>query len=590
MGDKISPKQLKAATTELLKFVHKKNEETTQLIDANDETITLQYTLLNMPTNNLVSGTKYMRAPMIPLPHPLFGKSTDKTCCLFVRDPPKNDPEFWKRWHRENPLPGLTKIMPIRKLKGKYRHFEGKRSLSQRFDLFLCDSVVVNMTQDLLGSTFLKKAHKYPHTVVLGEKPNVNKYKQNVPKAMESVQCRLPSSSSGAVKVGRCNMTVDQVLENMKVVLEHLWTAFDAQYGLRSVHVRATGTPALSLWEIPAEETQAVKFRKKKKETADSSDSEDSEEKPAAVKRKRQLDTTASDATKPSKKSKKNAPTEGKHGKKNASAAAVESVETNAPKKAKHAKKNASAAAVESVENNAPKKAKHGKKNAPAAEVENVENNAPKKAKHGKTNAPAAEVENVENNASKKAKHGMKNAPVAEVENIETNAPKKAKRAKNTLAAEVKSVEKNASAAEVESMENNASKKAKRAKKNVPMTEVESAEKNTPVTPDAVSTTLKPLAPLKAKKSKQMLNEGQDGMMTPVNSKSHLVRMDSVQILPTPMAPKKNYGGSLQEIEMAAGFPRKLELLTENNDDEATVTKAKKGKKSSTKDKENCPL
>merc|ERR1719158_2639079 len=277
--------RLKKVVSELIQYVQRTNKEANPLIDANDETIALNYNLFKMPA--ATGRTKFIRAPLIKLPNPLFGATTNKTCCLLVRDAPKHDPSFWKRWHKDNPLPGLTKIMPVKKLKGKYRHFEGKRELCKRFDLFLTDATVADMMYDLLGSTFLKYAHKYPHTVKLGKKPNVETFKKHVSRAIESVQCRAPSSGSGSVKVGRCNMTADQIVENTKVVLKHLWGTIDSAYGLRSMYLRATDSPSLPIWELDEKDITVVDLKRRKAApetptTAPESES-DSEEVPTVL-------------------------------------------------------------------------------------------------------------------------------------------------------------------------------------------------------------------------------------------------------------------------------------------------------------------
>jgi len=271
----ISNEKLTRAVSAMLKHVQTETEVHNPLIDANDETLTLQFNLLNMPGNR--TKTKFIRAHQIRLPHPMFGGKTQKTCCLFVRNAPKDKPDFWKKWHEQNPIPGLTKVMPVKKLKGKYRYFDAKRDLAQRFDLFLVDQVVANMMPNLLGSTFLQKKHKVPNPVDIGKIGRAEKYKKNVIRAMESVQCRVPSSASGAVKVGRANMTCEQLVENIKTVYKHVSSAFYEKYGIRSLCLTATGCPGLPLWELPKEKTQVIEFRKRKidEESSDDGSEED---------------------------------------------------------------------------------------------------------------------------------------------------------------------------------------------------------------------------------------------------------------------------------------------------------------------------
>jgi len=278
----IKTKKINAAATALLKFVNKNTEESNPLFGGNNETVSLQYSLIEMPRN--FTKTKFMNAKMVRLPHPMFGPKTEKTSCLIVRDPHPKNPEFWKTFLEKQTIPGLKKIMPVKKLKGKYHGFEEKRNLAQRFDLFLVDQKIAALMPNVMGSSFFRKTRKVPYVVDL-KQPHKNKEPmlRNIERIMESTQIRLPSSASGSVKVGRCDMTAEQLTENITTVYKELWNHFNGRFGIQTLTLNASGEsangcPGLQLWELGSDKIHTLPSLHRAQAEEESENEEEDEE------------------------------------------------------------------------------------------------------------------------------------------------------------------------------------------------------------------------------------------------------------------------------------------------------------------------
>merc|ERR1719310_2581836 len=99
---------------------------------------------------------------MVKLPHPLYNEKSE--VCFLAKDPQKEYKELLLQKH---PVPGITKVIGLDKLKRNYKTAESKRALADAFDLFLCDSRIMEMMPRILGSIFYEKKLKRPVPVRL---------------------------------------------------------------------------------------------------------------------------------------------------------------------------------------------------------------------------------------------------------------------------------------------------------------------------------------------------------------------------------------------------------------------------------------
>merc|ERR1719198_2126553 len=112
---------------------------------------------------SLVPDKRVDKPVMIPLPHPLYNDKSE--VCFFAKDPHKEWKELLLNKHH---VPGVTKVIGVDKLRRNFKTPEQKRALADSFDLFLCDSRVVEMMRKILGTTFYnKKMAKRPIPVRL---------------------------------------------------------------------------------------------------------------------------------------------------------------------------------------------------------------------------------------------------------------------------------------------------------------------------------------------------------------------------------------------------------------------------------------
>ena len=84
--------------------------------------------------------------------------------CLIVKDLEKgikvdHEPtvNHFKDMLSEKGIDCVTQVISLRELKVEYKPFEAKRSLSQKFDIFLIDDRIIRMVPKFLGKSFYSK-------------------------------------------------------------------------------------------------------------------------------------------------------------------------------------------------------------------------------------------------------------------------------------------------------------------------------------------------------------------------------------------------------------------------------------------------
>ena len=96
------------------------------------------------------------------LPHCCVPEPRD--VCLIVKDLEKgikvdHEPtvNHFKDMLSEKGIDCVTQVISLRELKVEYKPFEAKRSLSQKFDIFLIDDRIIRMVPKFLGKSFYSK-------------------------------------------------------------------------------------------------------------------------------------------------------------------------------------------------------------------------------------------------------------------------------------------------------------------------------------------------------------------------------------------------------------------------------------------------
>jgi len=232
---KVKKSQLEKAVRALMQVNAKKTANANPLFGANAETMTLLFSLSQIPDK------KRIKPMLIELPNPMYNDKSE--VCFFAKDPQKKYKELLLQKHA---VPGITKVIGMDKLKKNYKTTESRRALADAFDLFLCDARVMSMMPKLLGTVFYEKKLKIPVPVRLVEKDGQDPAPA-LKKAMNATCLRIPAGPSMGIKIGRCSMDEKSLVANaaavISFVLKHM-----AENPVQTISVQATDCPALPIW------------------------------------------------------------------------------------------------------------------------------------------------------------------------------------------------------------------------------------------------------------------------------------------------------------------------------------------------------
>lgn len=255
---KVKKAQLEKAVRALVALNKQRSANANPLFGANAETMNVIFNLAQIPAK------RKMKPMLIELPHPLHGDKSE--VCFLAKDPQK---EFKELIIRKHAVPGITKVIGLEKLRKNYKTAESKRALADSFDLFLCDSRIVEMMPQVLGTVFYNKKLKRPIPVRL----KMDNPKVNLQKAMQGTTLRIPSGPCLGVKFGRCSMDEKELIANASAVIQFATKYLGETHPVVSISLQATDTPALPVWRRQLK-GEALDLKKHFSETASSSASD----------------------------------------------------------------------------------------------------------------------------------------------------------------------------------------------------------------------------------------------------------------------------------------------------------------------------
>ena len=178
IDSKVSTAQCKLAVDALLKhaLAHQAAKEQNELLpDRTEQYIWLVVAVKKMfPERKLKPFKMYVHFPLLPLresehlvshsplSHPLIDPRTTPIC-LITKDPQRE----YKDLLESNNIKFVSRVVGIKKLKGKFKPFEARRMLLRENGLFLADDRVIPLLPKLLGKAFFnaKKCVTSPATV-----------------------------------------------------------------------------------------------------------------------------------------------------------------------------------------------------------------------------------------------------------------------------------------------------------------------------------------------------------------------------------------------------------------------------------------
>lgn len=256
---KVKKGLLEKSVKALVQLVEKKSANANPLFGSSSETMMLYFTLSEVPDR------RRLKPFMIPMPHSMYDDKSE--ICFLCKDPQK---EYKEMLMKKHPVPGVTKVIGVDKLRRNYKTAQQRRDLADAFDLFLCDVAIIEMMPKLLGTIFYDRKKKAPIPVRLrGADPVVN-----INKAIHGTPLRIPSGPCLTVKIGRVNMTEDELVANAASVIAHTLKHLPGDYPVESISVKSTESPALPIWRRPRPQGEFLNLKKYHSDTSSSAASE----------------------------------------------------------------------------------------------------------------------------------------------------------------------------------------------------------------------------------------------------------------------------------------------------------------------------
>ncbi|CAM8958874.1 unnamed protein product [Rhodiola kirilowii] len=211
--------------------------------DKDDDYFNLIVTLQRIPSK--VRRVNYR----IDLPTPLRSVS-ETEICLIVDDRRTSKVEKLKSNASEKAVTaedaGVSKVLKISKVKANYRALDEKRKLWDAYDVFLAEKRIVERLPAVLGKHFYKNKKKVPLEVEFVR----GNWREEVEKAVGSAYMHLSSGTCSVVKVGRCGMAKEEIVENVVAAVEGIVQVMPRRWdSIRSFHLKLNESLALPVYE-----------------------------------------------------------------------------------------------------------------------------------------------------------------------------------------------------------------------------------------------------------------------------------------------------------------------------------------------------
>jgi hypothetical protein len=184
--------------------------------------------------------------PRSDVPHSLFGAENDAELCLFVKD---SDKDRIKKAVAEDPVPGLAKVMAIKKLRKNFKQFEDRRTLAGAYDLFLADDRILPYLKSPLGTKFFVKK-KQPIAVRVSRKDVSN----SIRAVFHRTAMHVSAGACTNVKIAHFGLTIDQIVDNILVGMNNCAAHIPKGWlGIQSISVKTNASIALPIYNALAD-------------------------------------------------------------------------------------------------------------------------------------------------------------------------------------------------------------------------------------------------------------------------------------------------------------------------------------------------
>ncbi|KDD75440.1 ribosomal protein L1p/L10e [Helicosporidium sp. ATCC 50920] len=232
----LSRDQVLKASTSLLKYVGKRKEKSTNLLE-DDELLFLTVALKKVP-----HAPRKDMPHSIPIPHPLYtGEEID--ICLIVADRKEGHKASKEKVRAE--VPGVAKVVGMSKLGSKYESYEAKRKLCNSYDLFFADDRIITKLPKLLGKTFFKKK-KQPVPVRLSK----SDWAGEISKARKCTYFFWTGGPTLSIRVGRSSQTAEEIADNALKVIQYCTQKVPKKWdGIKALFLKTGKSVALPVYQ-----------------------------------------------------------------------------------------------------------------------------------------------------------------------------------------------------------------------------------------------------------------------------------------------------------------------------------------------------
>jgi len=227
-------KHLSNETKSRIHTAKSNNQPVPLFLEDDDQFISLIINLKKIPDKKTAIIPK-----RIGIPHSLY-KDTDSQLCIFVKE---SQQKKIKDLFASQGVP-VNKVIGLKKLRTRYKSFESRRELCHKYQLFLADNRIMASLPPLLGKYFFRRK-KQPVPVKFSKKDMA----AQVRKARDSTYLFLNAGSCCAIKVGRSNFEVEELVENTVAAANGAASVLPKRWnGIQSIHIKATNSIALPIF------------------------------------------------------------------------------------------------------------------------------------------------------------------------------------------------------------------------------------------------------------------------------------------------------------------------------------------------------
>ncbi|RLN91549.1 hypothetical protein BBJ28_00010965 [Nothophytophthora sp. Chile5] len=271
--------QVRRAVLALQAFAAKREAES----DAKQPLLATAASISCILTRKLVPAKASLKPIPIDLPHALYEDGAEM--CLIVKD---EDKKRIKEALAADPVPALSKVMTVKKLRKNFSRFEDKRALAGAYDLFLADDRVLPYLKGPLGNKFFSKK-KQPIAVRVSRKD----VSFSVRAASRRTAMHVSAGVCTNVKVARMDMTPEEIVDNILVAMNNCAAHVAKGWsGVQSVSIKTDDSVALPVYNAlaplaklpPTSKKQTLKKRKLEEFVAQGDEVEEEEKAPKAKK------------------------------------------------------------------------------------------------------------------------------------------------------------------------------------------------------------------------------------------------------------------------------------------------------------------